>query len=151
MNISYSFRLLIGPKHVLIAKFEMSLPPELLALIISFLDVPDRKAIRLGSRLLNELATPGLFRSVSLVYTLADLERLSHIAEHEVFRSQVRRIIYAPSRYAPGMTLDQWQHHYNRHRFQRMNAAVWLRRPYEEYIKLWKEQEVCRMCSVSLC
>lgn len=128
----------------------MSLPPELLALIVSFLDAPDRKAIRLGSRLLNDLATPGLFRSVYLVYTFADFERLTHIAEHEIFRLQVRRILYAPSTYAPGMSLDQWQHHYNRDRFQRMNAAVWLRRPYEEYIKLSKEQQVCRMRSVSL-
>ena len=95
--------------------------------------------------MLNDLATPDLFRSISLVYTLSDFERLSLIAEHSIFSLQVRRIVYAPNKYAPRMTLYQWQHHYG------MNAAVWLRRPYEEYVKLWKEQQVCLLSSITMC
>jgi hypothetical protein len=117
-----------------------SLPPEILLSVLPFLDIKDLKSVRQCDRLLAEEGARWLFQTLLVYFLRSSFERLWQISRHEIFRLYVRRIYYVANRFVPGLSMDQWRHHYSKSDRGEMNNIVWLRKPYRCYREIADEQ-----------
>ena len=118
------------------------LPDDIVLAILPFLEPAELKQTRLCNRLLASKSAKWLFETLNILYLRRDLDRLRIIAKHDKLRLYVRRIVFVGDRFPPNLSMDQWRHHYNKERHAQMNSLVWLRHPYEEYLRTSDEQLV---------
>lgn len=83
--------------------------PEILHNICPYLDTPTIKALRLASHSVNDVATPYLFRCITLSIHKRRLARLEWIAEQPKFAKGVREIVWETAHYSdpdPQINMD---------------------------------------------
>lgn len=118
-----------------------SLPPEILISVIGHLEaIDDLRNVRLCCKFLAATGASNLFHTLVVLFSSESFWRARHVAQHEHLRLCVRKIKWVPNRFMPHLDLAQWRHYYGG--LNQFNAAVWLRKPYEQYCKLSEDQHV---------
>lgn len=69
------------------------LPQELLAFVIEYLSERDLAALRLVTWSLAATATPALFHTITLWFSIKSLKRLTRISEHPTLAQHVRALV----------------------------------------------------------
>ena len=119
-----------------------ALPLEILIGLLPLLNLKDLKSFRRCNKALAQDGARLLFHTIVVLNTYASFMSLRSVSDNPKLRLCVRRVDYVANRFQEGLSMDEWIHHYSQGQEDRLNAVVYLRRPYEAYVDISQEQFV---------